>query len=442
MNSKQTAKQTVGIVGAGIVGIACALHLLRRGRNVVVIDKVGAGAGASSGNAGILACSAMVPVTTPGIMRKVPRMLLDANGPLFLRWSYLPRLLPWLLPYLSNARRRRVGYIAHALAPLVCDSVSEHQALAAGSAAARRIRPSSYLFVYDDRAAFEAERFIWGLRAAAGFCWETLEGGAVREYEPAIAPSSRYAVRLDNHATIASPGDYVKELAGEVVRLGGRLTRAEVADLRAHDDGVSIITRGGPADGIEVSAVVVASGAWSGPLGRKFGANVPLESERGYHLHCRHAGGAPRVPIMCAQRKIVVTPMDSDLRVAGTIEFGGLNAGASRAPLRMLRRTARELLPDLHFESQQEWLGHRPATPDSLPLLGPSPLSPRVFFACGHQHIGLTAGAKSGRIIASMVCGCNPGVDVSPYRVDRGSVAPGESGRVAPDESTFGAPTA
>lgn len=410
----------VGIIGAGIVGIACALHLLRKGRRVRVFDKAGPAGGASAGNAGILACCAIVPVTTPGIRRQAPKMLLDPDGALFLRWAYLPRLLPWLWQYTANARRERTAHTARALAPLVCDSLTEHRELAAGSAAARRIEPCDYLFVYRDRAGFDAERFTWALRAEAGFSWEALEGGAVREYEPALSPAHRYAVRLGGHATIASPADYVRELAGEVVRAGGEITRAEVTDLRPREDGVSIITRGGPADGIALSAAVIASGAWSGALGRRFGARVALESERGYHLHFRHASGGPQRPLMLAERKVVATPMDGDMRLAGTVEFGGLRAGASAPPLRMLRRTARELLPELRAESVDEWLGHRPATTDSLPLLGRSPLCPRVWFACGHHHIGLTAGAKSGRLAAEMVCGCNPAVDMTPYRVDRG----------------------
>ena len=384
------------------------------------MTRAGPGAGASRGNGGILARCAIVPVTTPGIVRRAPRMLLDPDGPLFLRWSYLPRLLPWLLPYVSNARRDRVAHIAQALAPLLNDSVAEHRALAAGSAAARRIKPSDYLFLYDNRAAFEADQFAWDLRAAAGFRWEVLEGGAVRECEPAVAPSCGCAIRLDDHGAIASPGDYVEELAGEVTRLGGALRRAEVTDLQPHGDGLRIVIRDDPAGGINVSAAVIASGAWSGPLGRKFGANVPLESERGYHLHFHRASGAPRTPLMYARRKIVATPMDGDLRMAGIVEFGGLRAGKSAAPLRTLRRTARELLPRLRAESQEEWLGHRPATTDSLPLLGPSPRDPRVFFACGHHHIGLSAGPRSGRLVAQMVCGQAPDTDMSPYRADRG----------------------
>ncbi|MDD9883131.1 MAG: FAD-binding oxidoreductase [Gammaproteobacteria bacterium] len=417
----------VGIIGAGIVGIACALHLQRLGRRVIVIDRAGPAAGASQGNAGVLACCAMVPVPTPGVARHAPRMLFDRDGPLFLRWPYLPRLLPWLMPYTANAQRARVQRIAAALAPLLADSVSQHRALAGDGPAARRIRDSDYLFVYPNRAAFAAEQFAWDLRAAAGFAWEVIEGEAVREVEPALGAAHRFAVRLGGHACIASPGDYVAELAGEVTRGGGELLRAEVADIRPRGDGgdgdgVAILTRGGPAGGIEVAAAVIATGAWSGPLGMRFGANVPLESERGYHLHFRAATGAPRGPVMFAQRKAVATPMDGDLRLAGLVEFAGLRAPRRAAPLAMLRRAAQALLPNLRAASCDEWLGHRPATTDSLPLLGPSPRDARVFFACGHQHIGLTAAAKSGRLVARMICGRAPGLDMSPYRPDRGPI--------------------
>ncbi len=415
-------KPTVGVIGAGIVGISCALHLLRLGRKVIVLDRDRPAAGASYGNGGVLACCAVVPVMTPGVLRRAPRMLLERDAPLFLRWSYLPRLMPWLLPYLRNARRDRVERIARALTPLLYDSVAEHRALAADSAAARRIQASSYLFLYPHRAAFEADRFAWDLRAAAGFNWEVLEGGAVQECEPAITRACGCAIRLHGHGLIVSPGDYVTELAEQVVRLGGKVQRDEVVALQPRAKGVSIITRGGRADGLEVDAVVIANGAWSGPLGRRFGANVPLQSERGYHLHFRAAEGAPSMPLMYVQRKVAVTPMDGDLRFAGIVEFGGLSAGPQRAPLRMLRRTARQLLPNLRAAPPQEWLGHRPATTDSLPLLGVSPRHRRVFFACGHQHIGLTAGPKSGRLVAEMVCGREVGIPMAAYRVERGGI--------------------
>jgi len=144
-------------------------------------------------------------------------------------------------------------------------------------------------------------------------------------------------------------------------------------------------------------------------------------------LHFRAATGAPRMPVMFAARKAVATPMDGDLRLAGTVEFAGLRAPARAAPLAMLRRAARSLLPDLRAESCDEWLGHRPSTADSLPLLGPSPVHARVFFACGHQHIGLTAGAKSGRLVARMLCGRETGLNMTPYRPGRGRIAPAES---------------
>lgn len=412
----------VGIIGAGIVGLACALHLQRLGKRVTVIDRAGPAAGASQGNAGVLACCAIVPVASPGIMRDAPGMLARRDGPLFLRFGHLPKLLPWLARAAVNARAARTAYIAGALAPLIADSVAQHRALAAGSPAARRIHAADYLFVYPDRAAFAAEKFAWDLRAGAGFTWQTMAGDAVREVEPALSPKHRFAVRLGGHACIESPQDYATELAGEIQRGGGEIRRAEVADIRpGAGDGLTIITGDG---GIEVESAVIASGAWSGPLGRRFGANVPLESERGYHLHFHRAGGGPKMPVMFAARKVVATPMGGDVRIAGTVEFAGLSAPARPAPPAMMRRAARALLPNLRAESCSEWLGHRPSTVDALPLLGPSPIHPRVFFACGHQHIGLTAAAKSGRLIARMLCGLDTEIDMSPYRPARGPIAP------------------
>lgn len=447
----------IAIIGAGIVGLSTALHLLRHQKRVIVIDRVPPGAPQSTsyGNAGVLARCAFIPVLTPEVARKIPHMLIDRNSPLYFRWSYLPRLLPWLLPYLANARRPRVEAIARALAPLVTDSVTEHKALAADTPAARRIQPADYLFAYSNRAAFDADHSIWQLRAHAGFTWQTLNGDEVQEYEPALANSPagralRFAVRVAQHAHINSPGDYIAELAAQVMRLGGQIHRAEVMQIRPHAQHLTLLTRAArgdanPANEIPVSQTVIAAGAWSlTRFGKQFGVKIPLQSERGYHLHFRNAKGkgTPTNPLMIAQRKISISPMGEDLRLSGVTEFAGIHAAPRRAPLRMLHRNAREFLPHLFPQSKRkasaqknppppptEWLGHRPTTADSLPILGASPRDPRVFFACGHQHIGLTAGAKSGRIIAELLC--HPdlkkinkkfGVHMENYRADRNGI--------------------
>ena len=413
--SAERASEVV-VLGAGIVGVSCALHLQRLGKRVVLIDREEPGEGTSFGNAGVLARCSVVPVATPGILFRAPSMLFAADGPLFLRWSYLPRLMPWLVPYLLSSRRATVEHIARHLTPLLVDSVHRHRELAAGTPAERWIRPSSYLYVYPDRRAYEKDAFGWGLRREQGFEWEVVEGDAVREIEPALSPGYRCAVVLEEHGFIADPGRYVKDLAAAFVAGGGEVRRAEVRDVAPDGDGVVLRTTGGD---IGAGAAVIAAGVWSSPLAERLGANVPMESERGYHVELAEPSVRPSAPIMDAARRFVATPMDAGLRLGGIVEFGGLAAPPSEGPVKLLLRGAGLMLPGLEYKSKRTWLGHRPATADSLPVIGPAPRCANVFLAYGHHHVGLTAGPKTGRLVAQQVVGLRPDLDMEAYRPDR-----------------------
>ncbi len=348
----QTKSPKIAVVGAGIVGVSCALHLQRLGAAVTLVDRgePGHADAASYGNGGILARSAVVPVATPGILRKAPSMLFAADGPLFLRWSYLPRLLPWLVPYLRSSSRENVEHIARNLAPLLFDSVDEHRALAQGTEAERWIRACEYMYLYDSRDAFERDAFGWDLRREHGFEWDTLEGSAIREFDPALSSRYGFAVRLKDHGMVAKPGSYVNDLAKGFSAAGGEVLRADIKQAETSGDGVTLKTHG---DDIEADKVVIAAGAWSHLLAKNLGANVPLETERGYHLELSGASKQPTVPVMDAARKFVATPMDGTLRLAGLLEFGGLVAPPSRAPTDSLLRGAKAMLPGLEFNSKR-----------------------------------------------------------------------------------------
>jgi D-amino-acid dehydrogenase len=414
----QAKSPRIAVAGAGIVGVSCALHLQRLGATVTMIDRQEPGHtdAASYGNGGILARSAVVPVATPGILLKAPSMLFSADGPLFLRWSYVPRLLPWLVPYLRSSSRKKVEHIARNLAPLLFDSVDEHRALAQGTEAGRWLRSCEYMYLYESRGAFERDAFGWGLRREHGFEWDILQDEAIREFDPALSPQYDFAVILKDHGMIANPGNYISDLAKGFAAAGGEVIRANIKQVDVSANGVVLKTDG---DDIEADKVVVAAGAWSHLLAAKLGANVPLESERGYHLELTGANKQPSIPVMDAARKFVATPMDGALRLAGILEFGGLNAPASRGPTDLLLRGAKAMLPGLEYDSKRTWMGHRPAPADSLPVIGPAPASRHVYFAYGHHHVGLTAGPKTGRIVAQHVMGLQPNVDLDAYRCDR-----------------------
>jgi D-amino-acid dehydrogenase len=410
-------RRTVAVIGAGMVGVATAIWLQRDGHDVILIDRAGPGEGASYGNGGVLASCSIVPVTVPGLFAKAPAMLFDPRQPLFLKWSYLPRLLPWLARYLSHANAADVRRIGAALYPVIGDSLADHQALAHGTGADKWIVPSDYVFVYDDHAHFETDALAWSVRRAHGFDWQELEGTAFRDYDPVFSPEFGFAARLGGHGHITDPGRYVKDLAAHVLANGGRLVTAEVTDLVRDAGHVTGVRAGG--ETIACDAAVIAAGAWSGRLTGKLGLSVPLESERGYHLELWEPNRLPRSPVMIASGKFVVTPMDGRLRLAGIVEFGGLEAPPSRAPFRLLRRNIEAAIPGLAWKETTEWMGHRPAPADSIPLIGEVPGLKGAFLGFGHHHVGLTGGPKTGRILAQLVAGKAPNIDLAPYSPSR-----------------------
>lgn len=411
--SKSEAKRKVAIIGAGIVGVSTAIWCLRDGHDVILIDKKGPAEGTSFGNGGVLASCAVVPVTVPGLLKKAPRMLFDPNQPLFLKWSYLPKLAPWLLKYMRTANAEAVHKRAAAMTPIIGDSVADHQALAAGTGAEKWIKPSDYLYVYRDRAHFESDAFGWNVRAQNGFNWETLEGDAFTQFDPCFNPKLGFATKMENHGRISDPGQYVKDLAAHAIAQGARLVIGEVSDIVRENGAVTGVRVGG--ETLDCDAAVVATGAWSGPLAKKLGINVPLESERGYHLELWEPSIMPRVPVMIAEAKFVATPMEGRLRLAGVVEFGGLDAPRSRTPFALLEKNIREAIPGLTWKETKEWMGHRPSISDSIPLIGEVPKVKGAYLGFGHDHVGLTGGPKTGRLLAQLISGRNPNIDLTPY---------------------------
>ncbi len=410
---KPVSAQHVVVIGAGIVGVSAALWLQRDGHRVTLIDRAGPAEGTSFGNGGVLASCAMVPVTGPGLMRRAPGMLLDRDQPLFLRWGYLPRLMPWLVRYLSHANAADTRRIADAIAAIVTGSLEEHQALSGGTKAARYVVPSDYMYVYRDRAAFDADAFAWDIRASHGIRWEVLDAAGVAARDPLLARGHACGVLMGDHGRISDPGAYVKTLAAEAEAQGAQIVKAEVTGIDSAHGAVAGVRAGG--ETLACDAVILATGIWSGPLARQLGFTVPMESERGYHIELWEPSSMPSVPVMVASGKFVATPMDGRLRLAGVVELGGTRAPASQAPLELLRRNIATAFPGLTWKDQTEWMGHRPAPADSIPVIGPAPGLAGAYAGFGHHHIGLTGGPRTGRLLAQMISGRTPNVDLSAH---------------------------
>lgn len=409
--------QHVAVIGAGMVGVSTALWLQRRGVRVTLIDREGPAAGTSQGNGGVLASIAVVPVPVPGLLRKAPGMLFDPDQPLFLKWGYLPRLLPFLARYLPYGRADRVERISQGLTTLLHDSPDQHVALAEGTPAAGYIRRGSYLYGYPGRADFEKDAFGWELKRRRGLPFRELDAAALAEFDPALKGRFGYGVECPEHGIITDPGAYVRALAAHFTENGGTLVKATVSGFRSETGrALSALTDSGE---IAADGFALTLGAWSGPIARDLGITVPLESERGYHVEFHDPNITLRAPVMVAAGKFVVTPMQGRLRAAGIVEFGGLKAPPSAAPFALLRRSVARLFPDLACSHTTEWMGHRPATADSLPVIGRAPRLSNVWLGYGHHHVGLTGGPKTGRWLAQMMTGAGVNEDLTPFAADR-----------------------
>lgn len=406
----------VVVIGAGIVGVSCATYLQRDGHAVTLVEREAPGEGTSKGNAGALSPGSCVPLAMPGIVRKVPGWLTDPEGPLSIRPAYFPRALPWLIRFVRSARSGRVEEISDALRALHRPVFECYEPLVARAGCADLIRRTGTMVVYRSESAFLASRREWDMRTARGAEVRMVSGAVLRELEPALAPHA-HGVLSPDHGYVANPHRLVTRLADQFVADGGRIERGDVRAIRRGADGAFTLQL----DGREMTAarVVVAAGAWSSAVTSSLGIRLPLETQRGYHVTLTDPGFEPRIPVSSSEGKFYATPMEGGLRVAGTVEFAGLDAPPDYRRARRLLQQVKGLYPQVRTEAYTEWMGHRPCMPDSLPVVGPAPGHEGAFLAFGHGHNGMTSGPVTGRLIADLVAGRKPFIDPSPYAAER-----------------------
>ncbi len=414
-------KKKVGVIGAGMVGIAAASYLQRDGHEVFVIDPKPPGEGASFGNAGCFNPSSIVPMSMPGTLRNVPKWLSDPLGPLAIRWSYLPALAPWLVRFVRAGTRERVEAQAKALRGLLGPCLEVLQPLVKEAGAEDLVRRLGHLVVYRSAAERAKDDAAWELRRRNGIAFEELGAEELRQLEPSLAREFVRGIHVPANGHTTNPGRLVAALAQAFERRGGRVVRCQALGFVLEGRRLRAIRT--DAGELPADAAVVAAGAYSRPLAAELGNRVPLETERGYHLMIRDPESAPRLPVSDASGKFVATPMEEGLRFAGTVELAGLAAPPDWRRARVLLRQGRRLFPGLAAEHAEErlslWMGHRPSLPDSLPVIGPSRRSGDVHYAFGHGHVGMTGGPMTGKLIAELVAGREPSLDLAPFRADR-----------------------
>ena len=438
----------VAVIGAGIVGAMTAGALLRDGHRVTLIEpgEPGGEQAASFGNGAWISPASVVPMSTPGLWKKLPGYLSDRSGPLVIRWRALPALLPWLLRFWwAGHSVARVEATARALSALLRDAPERHLRVAALAGVAGLVVQRGLLYLYPDRAAFEAEALAWRLRHDNGVLARELDGAALRAQVPDVEAHYGLGLLVAAGAHCLDPGAYVSALVRQAQAGGARLVPARALGFAfgPGPQGKRLVAVRTDAGDVACQRAIICAGIASAELARQAGDRIPLASERGYHVVWPDAPVRLSLPVMPSDGKMALTPTRGGLRVAGQVELAGLSAPPDWRRADLLTRFARQMFPALRPGGKPDqalaapetrsaegraasaaapasrWMGHRPSTPDGLPVIGPSAQHPDIVHAFGHGHVGLAAAPATAELVADLLAGRTPAIDPGPYRTDR-----------------------
>lgn len=405
------------MIGAGIVGTCCAAYLQREGYEVEVFDPEPPGSQCSYGNAGGICPGSCVPIAMPGMLSKVPGWLLDPEGPLYIRLSYLPQAMPWVTRLLLSSRKGRVEEISTAMRNLHRLTFECYEPLLRDAGCSHLVSQRGQLFVYQKPNAITLDEYGLTLRRDRGVKVEILNRDELRQLEPSLAPIFNTGVYLPEQGQCSNPGKLVEMIAVHIASKGGVFTRSRVRGFEFSGSNVAaLLTDHGRRP---VERVVVAAGAWSGQLAAQLGSKVPIETERGYHVMVDGQDAGLRIQTIWSDRKFVASPMEEGMRFAGTVELAGLSAPPAMQRADLLLKQGLEMFPQLAVGRTRRWMGHRPGMPDTIPVIDRAPRYSNAFFAFGHGHMGLIGGSVTGKLIAEMVSGRSASIDLTPYAVSR-----------------------
>ncbi len=408
---------TTVVIGAGIIGTAIAHDLQKRGRQVVLLDRDAPGRGASFGNMASIAVTEFMPASRPAVWRQIPGWMLDPEGPVRVRPSYMPRLVPWFLRFIAASRPAKLRELEAQGAALCARSLSDTLDLLRETGLSDQISDEGCLSLYTDEAEFKADRVHIDILERFGVAHEVIGRQAIKALEPELSDKIGLAVLFPNNRSMKDPYRLVLALADRFTALGGRIERGEAVRFVRNDRIREVVLK----DGRRLAAeeVVICAGAYSGTLAKDLGEPIPLETERGYHTQIMAPGLSMKHSIIWPARAFMVTPTAGGIRVGGTVEMAGLDAAPDYRRSKVTVKRAKEALPNLQVEQATEWMGHRPALPDTVPILSASARTKGVFYATGHGHLGLTYAATTARLMGELVTGAKPSLNLHPYRIDR-----------------------
>ena len=405
----------IGIVGAGIQGVSNALFLQKKGFDVTIFDRDNPGAQAASyGNAGHFSPYACVLMNRPDIISDVPAMLLSSTGPLALKWNYLPKMIPWLTQFLRNCTTKRMMHTAKNMHQILDLALSAYDELFDDIAIDDLVEKKGILYIWNDQNS-KSRKLEIDVRNELGVDQQVVSPKEIHDLEPNIKPFYHGGVyyRYGRHAR--NPKKILLKLFDLFLQKGGKFLKMNVKDINFEEEKPTVETE---SQRYIFDKLVIACGAFSKKLTDNLGEKIPLDTERGYHVHFKNCDHLLTRPVIFQNRGFGITPMEQGLRVVGTVEFGGLKNPLSKSRVKNLINNAKYMLGDLP-EHEDEWLGFRPTLPDFLPVMGPSKNYKNIFYCFGHHHLGWTLGPISGKIISGMIAKENTNLNLSPYSSTR-----------------------
>jgi glycine/D-amino acid oxidase-like deaminating enzyme len=401
----------IGIIGAGIQGISNALFLQKKGFNVTIFDRDQPGSStASYGNAGHFSPYASVPINRPDVLTDVPAMLLSSTGPLALKWNYVPKMIPWFLKFIKNCSTKKMMHTAKNMHQILDLALPAYDELFDEIDLEGLVEKKGILYIWNDKSLKSRELEI-NVRKELGVDQQVVTPKEIHDLEPNIKPFYHGGVYYRHGRHARNPKKILFKLFDLFLKKGGKFLKLNVQDID-FDGEIPIIKT--ETQHFIFDKIIIACGAFSKRLTDNLDEKIPLDTERGYHVHFKDCDHLLSRPVIFSNRGFGITPMEQGLRVVGTVEFGGLQNPLSKGRIKNLINNAKYMLGDLP-DHEDEWLGFRPSTPDFLPVIGPSKNHKNIFYCFGHHHLGWTLGPISGKIIAGMITGENTNLDLKPY---------------------------
>ncbi|WP_448566813.1 NAD(P)/FAD-dependent oxidoreductase [Thalassotalea ganghwensis] len=416
-------QQHIAVIGAGIIGVNCAAFLQQQGHQVTLIDRDGIGEGCSKGNAGHFATEQVFPLAEKSLLWQFPKLLLDPLGPIAISPKYLPKAIPWFFKFIRNMFNDKRNYNTRALQALNLNAIAEYKPLLKSAEAEHLLTTKGSLLVFETKRIKQVEQH-YQVYKNAGISVKLLDRQQTMLLEPNLNDNINYSLYFTDVGHTADPFEFTKAIGNYAQRIGAHYLNKTVSKISENNSGVNIVCED---ETLNFDQVILATGAWSKNLVNDLGYKLPIEYERGYHLDLPEPNKASRLtrPVASVERKFIITPMSHGLRLAGTVEFAGLEQAPNMTRAHSLHKNAQYVLNETpsftvnDVKESQQWMGFRPSLPDSLPVIGKAPKHNHILFALGHQHLGLTLGAITGKLIAQIINGEKTDIDIKPFDINR-----------------------